>query len=616
MALAANADIAAMAARLGRPPRILHIGNIANNAYNNARIQRQYGIEADVLSYDYYHVMSTPEWEDATFQGEVDPDCPNWWGTSLRGWRRPDWFVQGPVAGCLQYLRACHLGLEATQRLLWRYLEACCLGQVRYRAQQAGGQPQPMPLRLGLALEAATALGVDRGPSRRIDDATLSTLFALRAADGSPLFRIAQDDADNAELLPLQGSAAPRSPAKGVPAAEKQSGTGLAARPDRVARRMAWSLLRRLAVLAHHGVKSELAALRSYHAAIDQTGRDRQFLELVTSLQAELEAIPLDQRNKFIGFYALIGAQFLDIFKFYDIVQGYSTDGGLCLMNGHGPFVSYEHGTLRDLPFGNDFYGLVTRAVYAASARVFVTNSDVLPSVDRMGLTPDRVICLPHAFDDRKLMRFRAENPDLQPPEGPTLFFSPTRQHWQDKSGSWTKGNDVLLRAAAILAGEGLDFRLHLVEWGKELAASKALIEELGIADKVAWLPTMQKRELWAAYCTAHAVVDQFTLPALGGVGFEAMALGRRLITSADESQLSRFFGEPPPCFAAASVADCAAQMRRVIADPADEAGFGERAARWMSTYHSAERIVSLQATAYRQLVEATPSSRAGGLVH
>ena len=31
--------------RMGRPLRVLHIGNIANNAYNNARIQRQLGIQ-------------------------------------------------------------------------------------------------------------------------------------------------------------------------------------------------------------------------------------------------------------------------------------------------------------------------------------------------------------------------------------------------------------------------------------------------------------------------------------------------------------------------------------------------------------------------------------------
>eukprot|EP01035_Chromulina_nebulosa_P040743 gene40744-biopygen27478 len=28
------------------------------------------------------------------------------------------------------------------------------------------------------------------------------------------------------------------------------------------------------------------------------------------------------------------------------------------------------------------------------------------------------------------------------------VFFSPTRHHWKDKSGSWTKGNDVFLNAA------------------------------------------------------------------------------------------------------------------------------------------------------------------------
>jgi hypothetical protein len=135
-----NIDLQAIQARLGRPLRVLHIGNIANNAYNNARIQRQHGIEADVLSYDYYHVMSTPEWEDAQFEGEIDPDVPNWWETSLRGWRRPDWFVQGPASGCLQYLRAKHFGYRRLQKLLWLSLEARCLGYAATPGRGAKGR--------------------------------------------------------------------------------------------------------------------------------------------------------------------------------------------------------------------------------------------------------------------------------------------------------------------------------------------------------------------------------------------------------------------------------------------------------------------------------------------
>ena len=58
-------------AQHGRPLRVLHVGNIANNAYNNAKIQREHGIEAHVIAANYYHIMGCPEWEDADMEGEV-----------------------------------------------------------------------------------------------------------------------------------------------------------------------------------------------------------------------------------------------------------------------------------------------------------------------------------------------------------------------------------------------------------------------------------------------------------------------------------------------------------------------------------------------------------------
>src|SRR5260370_41290034 len=50
--------------RYGRKFRVLHVGNIANNAFLNAKFLRGAGAEAEVLCYDYYHVMGTPEWEE------------------------------------------------------------------------------------------------------------------------------------------------------------------------------------------------------------------------------------------------------------------------------------------------------------------------------------------------------------------------------------------------------------------------------------------------------------------------------------------------------------------------------------------------------------------------
>ncbi len=48
----------------GRALRVLHVGNIADNAYINAKFLRSVGVDAHVLCCDYYHIMATPEWED------------------------------------------------------------------------------------------------------------------------------------------------------------------------------------------------------------------------------------------------------------------------------------------------------------------------------------------------------------------------------------------------------------------------------------------------------------------------------------------------------------------------------------------------------------------------
>lgn len=79
----------------GRPPRILHVGNIANNAYINAKLLRDVGLECDVICYDYYHIMACPEWEDADFEGEIkDSFKPNWKEVELNNFKRPSWFIQ------------------------------------------------------------------------------------------------------------------------------------------------------------------------------------------------------------------------------------------------------------------------------------------------------------------------------------------------------------------------------------------------------------------------------------------------------------------------------------------------------------------------------------------
>lgn len=106
----------------GHAPRILHIGNIANNAYNNAKLLNQAGFDNDVICYDYYHVMGCPEWEDAELDGEIaDQFKPDWTKVELNGFVRPKWFAQGWLLDCVNYLRRNRT--EHDTSAAWKHLE-------------------------------------------------------------------------------------------------------------------------------------------------------------------------------------------------------------------------------------------------------------------------------------------------------------------------------------------------------------------------------------------------------------------------------------------------------------------------------------------------------------
>jgi len=108
-----GAALAGVRADARWPPRVLHIGNIGNNAYQNARILNSAGVPSDVLCYDYYHIMGCPEWEDADIPevpAGFDENYPDWSKVALGGFVRPPWFAQGPLP-----LAALYLGRMAAQ---------------------------------------------------------------------------------------------------------------------------------------------------------------------------------------------------------------------------------------------------------------------------------------------------------------------------------------------------------------------------------------------------------------------------------------------------------------------------------------------------------------------
>ena len=124
----------------GRSPRVLHIGNIANNAYNNAKLLNNAGLDCDVICYDYYHIMGCPEWEDADFVGSVrDHFFPNWHSLEMNQFQRPLWFAQGPTKLCIRYLLSKRQSDLKTAKSLWfqlglyRFFRTCLIGNYAYK---------------------------------------------------------------------------------------------------------------------------------------------------------------------------------------------------------------------------------------------------------------------------------------------------------------------------------------------------------------------------------------------------------------------------------------------------------------------------------------------------
>jgi len=154
--------------------------------------------------------------------------------------------------------------------------------------------------------------------------------------------------------------------------------------------------------------------------------------------------------------------------------------------------------------------------------------------------------------------------------------------------------------------------RLLLLDWGRDVERSKKLIDKLGIAHVCEWIPPMQKSELWKTYFRCHAVVDQFALPAFGGITFEALTFSKRVVSWVNMDQAGQFFGEEPPILTCSTPATIANALRLILIDPEDKMELGKASGEWAARYHSSQYILDKQLESFRPLLTA-PAERDAG---
>jgi len=492
-----------------RPLRVLHIGNVANNAYKNAKLLNEAGLDCDVMCYDYYHIMGAPEWEDADIKGTIrDQYFPDWSSVNLHGFQRPKWFAQGPARLCIYYLLARRRRQLALARFWW-----LALRMAQWRVGNIHAR------RISRAMKPAAKLVLK-------------------------LFKRGRHWLQVGMRLPAafwrRGSA--HSTADVPPETEFRS------------------QVRRLV--------AEFQRLFPHRADRLTEGELQQFES----------AYPLWQQ----------------LFREYDIIQVYATDVCWPLLCNHHPYVGFEHGTLRDIPYAPTLEGRLTALGYAMADGVFITNGDCRAAIPRLRLT--NVMPMIHPIDERVYLEGREARGEgrgedhAQPLRQRLgcryLLLCPLRHDWA------VKGTDLYLRALPELARRlGKSFRLLLTRWGLQVEDSKALIAKLGVEDLVEWVEPLCRRALIRLMKQVDVLLDQTTLPHFGATAPEGIAAGVPVLMSYRPQSTTWIVAEPAPLLPVFTVTDVVNQTVTAL-DPQWRKAYQDTARRWIEDYHSSRRVV------------------------
>jgi glycosyltransferase involved in cell wall biosynthesis len=559
-------------ARNGRKLRVLHVGNICNNAYLAAKFLRRAGVDADVLCYNYYHIMGTPEWEELDIQHDWHDDYrPRFAPEDIGDYRRPDWFVQGPLKLCAAYLMARNRGDRQEAVRLWSLLETIrthdSLPAEEIDRQIGAISTSP---RAKSSDEILKSNSVTQGMAKRSYGVHIFLKRTAGRASMVPFVIV--------RLVWLALRAALR-------------GLGLAEVDKRLVQ---WALRRKIGANA-------LQFSTDMRSVIDPPPYLSRFKSLISEFALLFPSRPdkltLADLASYHSFVEILESAFKD----YDIVQGYSTDPILPLICGKKPYFAFEHGTLREYIRGDNLIHRLTALAYRKADHVFITNGDCLEHAQWLGVKQLSAMLHPTDVEQHEVRDEEAIAALRRRYGADVLLFCPFRHDWA------AKGTDVHIRALPrileLLPGR---VRLLMVPWGTQIEESRALIKELNCEHAVIWLERPLCRiGLIRHLQSADVVLDQMALPHFGGTAPQALAAGSPVVMSYRPESTEWIIKEPAPilpAFTPSEVADAVVTAR----DPVWLEDFRKRARAWVHDHHHHDRVTAGHLESYRRVLENT----------
>jgi hypothetical protein len=276
--------------------------------------------------------------------------------------------------------------------------------------------------------------------------------------------------------------------------------------------------------------------------------------------------------------------------------------------------VSFEHGTIRWVGDGDDDGQGERRRAYReqvqASRHLWVTNLDPRTLEIAEDLMPGRWSALPHPYlpDSRVPFPESAMRRELlERTRSDALILLPSSQNWKKDHD---KGSIKALRAFVELRRAGWDVGLVAVEWGNQLAESKALFESEGVSANVVWVAPMARFGLQRMMANVDVVWDQFGLEAFGGLAQRAVEQGTPLVSRGLAPVGEELIGGPVPWLDAAETDDIVRQTVHVLEEmgrSGRERVIEQTRARyrtWLFERHGAGLTAALQSEMYEKMVD------------
>ncbi|MEC9247869.1 MAG: hypothetical protein VX986_02485 [Pseudomonadota bacterium] len=567
-----------------RKPRILMIGNIANNAYCNAKLLNECGFECVVICYGYYHIMGCPEWEDGNFNpNHIDHYRPDWTEVPLKGFERPEWFIQGELASCLAYclVRGAD-GSSGEKEKLWRKLLIQCKLRVPNSSDWIFERATRIKALINYIIKRLFLKTINF--SIRTIDWIVRKSGIVRLKLG--LFRV----------LRLLKSI-------WISLWSRIFNIRAQLEPGNTLQKIVYNLPPNVYRFLDFKIDQVFVTslLSIFETSLLSTKKQDTFFENQVALMVTDFSEQFPEREDKLttddcSSYRFVIPEWKTVLEKFDFVIAFSTDPILPMFSDL-PYFAFEHGTLRDIPFENNLTGRLTALAYRRAEHVFVTNLDCVEKAKF--LAPGKVSFVNHPFDENSgdviegVSELRTEL--LQKLKSQFLFFHPTRHDWVEGTGYADKGNNIFLQAFAELRGLGHEVGLVCCGWGANVAQSKEFLDKADCSSFTQWIEPLPNIPFQRMCKATDVLVDQFKLGAFGGVMYKGMSAGAVVLTYLSIEDTLKQYSEMPPILNEHSVNGIVEGLVPLIKDRSRLRSFEKESKDWIRQHHTKSQIINTQ---------------------